>query len=205
MRSFLRVSGERNKFLLNNNLGVNFTGAGDFQLLNAARTPSFVPESLSVTVPAEQQTPRFTSDSFTNLDTQAFSLGTPGTFKPMTAEEINKVNTSWLDFTDAKFTGDIVQADIPNVYAKVENENKEAELKAQEEVKKFQENSDKQTQELLKMLMGLFEMFSGGGGMGAIANVAGASTGNATTPTATTAPTAPANTPTATTPAVVVA
>ncbi len=167
MRSFLRVSGERNKFLLNSNSGVNFTRGSAFQFdFNAARTPSFVPESPSVTTPAEQQSSGLTYDSFAN----AVSFDTTGAFKLMTSDEINN---SWFGsgakFTDVNFTGDIMHADIPNVYAKVEKENKEAELKAQEEVKKFQENSDKQMQFILSSFIQALGML-GGGGMGAIAN-----------------------------------
>lgn len=194
MRSFLRVSGERNKFLLNSNSGVNFTRGSAFQFdFNAARTPSFVPESPSVTTPADQQSLKFTSDSFTNLDTQAFSLGTPGTFKPMTADEISNANTGWLDFTNAEFTGNTIQG--PNIYDKVNEENKKTEAEAQKTAEKLKNEGDKQTQALLKALMELFAMFSGSSGMGAIASTAGASTGNATTPTATTTP-PPVATPT---------
>lgn len=154
-------------------------------------------ENPSVTVPADKQSPNFTTDSFTKLDTQAFSLGTTGTFKPMTADEINNANTGWLDFTDAEFTGDTVQANIPDAYEKVEGENKQAEAQAQQVAKQQQAANAKQTQELFTMIIQLLGMFGGGGmgGMSAIANVASGTTAatnttstNSTAPTTTTAP-----------------
>ena len=112
MRSFLRVSGER-KILLDSNLGVNFMPGSAFQVSSVkAPPPAF--ENPSVTTPLDPQSLKFTSDSFTKLDTQAFSLDTTGTFKPMTVDEINNANTGWLNFTDAEFTGDTVQA--PDIY-----------------------------------------------------------------------------------------
>jgi hypothetical protein len=83
-------------------------------------------ENLSVTKPLDPQSLNFTSDSFAKLDTQAFSLDTTGTFKPMTADEINNAYTGWLDFTDAEFTGDTVQA--PDIYEITDKNNKTAEV-----------------------------------------------------------------------------
>lgn len=179
---------------------MNFTGVDAFRFpfdVNAARTPSFVPENISVTAPAGKQSLNSTPDSFTKLGTQAVSLDTTGTFKPMTADEINNANAGWLDFTDAEFTGDTVQANIPNVYEKVAEENKQTEAQAQQAVKQQQAANAKQTQELFTMIIQLLGMFGGGGmgGMGAIANVASGTTA-ATNTTSTTNPATPVPTPT---------
>jgi hypothetical protein len=185
MRSFLRVSGERRKILLDSNVGMNFTLGSAFQV-PSVKVPPPALENPSVTVPADKQSPNFTTDSFTKLDTQAFSLGTTGTLKPMTADEINNANTGWLDFTDAEFTGDTVQA--PDIYEITDKNNKTAEVNT----KNAAAANTKQTQEMFGMvIIGLLEiLFGGGAGMGAMANVAASAT-NATTsnaPTTTTAP-----------------
>jgi hypothetical protein len=203
MRSFLRVSGERRKILLDSNVGMNFTLGSAFQV-PSVKVPPPALENPSVTVPADKQSPNFTTDSFTKLDTQAFSLGTTGTFKPMKADEINNAYTGWLDFTDAEFTGDTVQANIPDAYEKVEGENKQAEAQAQQVAKQQQAANAKQTQELFTMIIQLLGMFGGGGmgGMGAIANVASGTTAatntttTSTAPTITTTPAIPVTTPT---------
>jgi hypothetical protein len=202
MRSFLRVSGERRKILLDSNVGMNFMPGSAFQV-SSVKAPPPALENLSVTKPLDPQSLKFTSDSFAKLDT--LSLDTTGTFKPMTAKEIHNANTGWLDSTDAEFTGDTVQA--PDIYEITDKNNKTAEAQAQQVAKQQQAANAKQTQELFTMIIQLLGMFGGGGmgGMSAIANVASGTTAatnttstNSTAPTTTTAPVPTSTVPTPT-------